>query len=477
MKKCFLLILASVFSICSYAIQTDNGTGATQSGSTWYSTIVSKEYDIQDGNNLDIYFSYPSNQVKFDVYRKNYTGIANNKKIEIQQQINGSMSVFYTLTVENHNQWYNGVTRDDLSTNATGIAFRRVAGSAARYIRNVYIKMAPHTKMNTESISFENVPVGTTQTQTIDFYSFLSGSKGIQAYIVDGSGDKKDVAGLKLSRTNIDANECEKVNENVYSITVTFNPQSIFSLSGYKVRIVNSGAPIGSTIDIPITYLSSALYPPTLKRDEYAYDYVRLSWNKIDGATSYNIYDNGNFVTSVTGTSATITGLVMGSNHKYTVRSIYGSSNSNPSNEVNVSTHSYPKTSNVWFSNVGQNSFTINWNKIDLLANHNFVRYQVHIYYHDYYDVRCERATWFRTEYISNQDQTSLTINNVDDATRFVVYVGVDFNYTLDGKTTSYDVSSYKKGGEYAGWVNATVETQTTYNSSAEISNGIYIQR
>ena len=140
MKKYLLLILASVLSISGYAVQTDNGTGATKSGSTWYSTIVvSKQYDIQDGNNLDIYFSYPSNQVKFDVYRKKWTGVANNKKIEIQQQINGSWSVFYTHTVSDNDKWYNGVTRDGLSTNATGIAFRRVAGSAARYIKNVYI--------------------------------------------------------------------------------------------------------------------------------------------------------------------------------------------------------------------------------------------------------------------------------------------------------------------------------------------------
>ena len=477
MKKFFLFVLAFIFSISGYAIQTDNGTGATKSGSTWYSTIVYTQYDIQDGNNLDIYYSYPSNQVKFDVYRKNYTGIANNKKIEIQQQINGSMSVFYTYTVSDHNKWYREVTTNDLSTNATGIAFRRVAGSAARYIENVYIKMAPHTKMNTSSISFVNVPVGTTQTQTIDFYSFLSGSNGIQAYIIDNNNNQVNVTGLTLSRTSIAANECEKVGENNYSITVTFNPQSIFSLTGYKVRIVNSGAVTGSTIDIPISTLSSALNPPTLKCDENAYDYVRLSWNKIDGATSYKIYDNGSFVKSVGTTSTNITGLVMGSNHKYTVTSVYASSESNHSNAVNVTTNSYPKTSSVWFSNVGQNSFTINWNKINLLANHNFVRYQVHIYYNDYYDVRCERDTWFRTEYISNQNQTSLTISNVDDATRFVVHVGVDFNYTLDGKTTSYDVSSYTKGGEYAGWVSASVETPTTYNSSAEISNGIYIYK
>lgn len=477
MKKFFLFVLAFIFSISGYAIQTDNGTGATKSGSTWYSTIVSKQYDIQDGNNLDVYFSYPSNQVKFDVYRKNWTGIANNKKIEIQQQINGSWEVFYTYTVSDNDKWYDGVTRDGLSTNATGIAFRRVAGSAARYIKNVYIKMAPHTKMNTSSISFVNVPVGTTKTQTIDFYSFLSGGSGIQAYVIDNNNNQVNVPGLSLNRTSISANECEKVGENNYSITVTFNPQSIFSLTGYKVRIVNSGAVIGSSIDIPINTLSSALTPPTLSCTVNAYDYVTLSWNKIDGATSYNIYDNNTLIKSATSTSATITGLIMGSNHKYTVKSVYASSLSNPSNVVDVTTHSYPKTSSIWFSNVSQNSFTINWNKVNLLANHNFVRYQVHIYYHDYYDVRCERATWFRTEYISNQDQTSLTINNVDDATRFVVYVGVDFNYTLNGQTKSYDVSSYTKDGQYAGWVNASMETQTTYNASAEISNGIYIYK
>lgn len=476
MKKFFLLVLAFIFSICGYAVQTDNGTGATQSGSTWYSTIVNGNYDIQDGNNLDVNFSYPSNHVKFDCYRASITGGDNKKKIEVQNKVNGSWSVFYTYLLSDKKKWYTTET-DKLDPNATAIAFRRVDGTSERRVKNIYVKMAPHTKMNTSSISFVNVPVGTTQTQTIDFFSFLSGSNGIQAYIVDGSGNQVTVAGLSLSITSIGANVFEKIDANNYSIKVTFNPQSIFSYTGYKVRIVNSGAPIGSSIDIPITTLSSALTPPTLSCTVNAYDYVTLSWNKIDGATSYNIYDNNTLIKSVTSTSATITGLIMGSNHKYTVKSVYASSLSNPSNAVNITTHSYPKTYSVWFSNVGQNSFTINWNKVNLLANHNFVRYQVHIYYHDYYDVRCERATWFRTEYISNQDQTSLTINNVDDATRFVVYVGVDFNYTLNGQTKSYDVSSYTKGGEYAGWVNASTETQTTYNASAEISNGIYIYK
>jgi hypothetical protein len=115
---------------------------------------------------------------------------------------------------------------------------------------------------------------------------------------------------------------------------------------------------------------------------------------------------------------------------------------------------------------------------VDILANHEFVRYRVHIYYHDYYDVRCERPTAFRiVENIENINTTSLTINDVDDATRFIVYVGADFKYTLNGNTKTYNVSEYTKDGQHAGWVNATVETPTTYNSSAEIANGIYIYK
>ena len=484
MKKCFLLILACVFSIYGYALQEVWGTAEPHNG-TWYSAkITNGPYDIQNTgfgtgkrNNLNIYFDYPSDEVTFTAWRKSGTG--DRRKIQIDQRIDESWdNYFYTSPELTTNEKI--YTASNLSASATAIAFLNLKNDVTgeRKINNIYVRMAPHTKMKTESISFENVPVGTTQTQTIDFYSFLSGSNGIQAYIVDGSGKQVTVAGLSLSITSIGANVLEKIGENNYSIKVTFNPQSIDSYTGYKVRIVNSGAKIGSTKDIPITTLSSALYPPTLKCDENAYDYVRLSWNKVDGATSYNIYDNNTLIKSATSTSATITGLIMGSNHKYTVKSVYASSLSNPSNVVNITTHSYPKTSSIWFSNVSQNSFTINWNKVDILANHEFVRYRVHIYYHDYYDVRCERPTAFRiVENIENINTTSLTINDVDDATRFIVYVGADFKYTLNGNTKTYNVSEYTKDGQHAGWVNAIVETPTTYNSSAEIANGIYIYK
>ena len=163
MKKCFLLILSFVFSISGYAVQTDNGTGVTKSGSTWYSTIVNGNYDIQDGNNLDVNFSYPSNHVKFDCYRAAITGGDDKKKIEVQHKVNNSWSVFYTYLLSDKKKWYTTET-NKLDPSATAIAFRRVAGDSERRVKNIYVKMAPHTKMNTSSISFVNVPVGTTQT-------------------------------------------------------------------------------------------------------------------------------------------------------------------------------------------------------------------------------------------------------------------------------------------------------------------------
>ncbi len=438
MKKLYFII--AIFAALSttqniYAIQTAPNTGAEKRDGTWYSIIVDDQYDIQDGNNLDVSFSYPSDYLWFDCYRKNWTGIANNKKIEVQHDATGSMTVLHTFTINDNDRWYEDLGLG-LNTNARKIAFRRVAGSASRYIKDVKVRMATHTKMNTSSISFLNVPVGTTQTQTIDFYSFLTGENGMEISIVDGNNKPATVTGLSLSRTSINKNECEKIGENNFSITVTFNPQSIFSLKDYKIKIQNTGAVDNPTIYILISDLSSALHAPTLSVTTNAYEFVTLSWNKIEGATSYKIYDNGTLVGTYTNTTATITGLSMGSSHKYTVRSIYGSSNSNPSNEIPLTTPTYPKVSSVTFSNVQQNQFTINWNKVAITyPGHEFIRYQIYIYRTN----KGGALEYDQTISVTDNNKTSYTVTGVDDATTFRVSIGVCFKYTVNGNTKTYN--------------------------------------
>ena len=461
MKKLYFII--AIFAALSttqniYAIQTDPGTGATFDGSTWWTTIVSTQYDIQDGNNLDIPLKYPSNYVEFACQRDGGTLITKNKQIEIQQNVNGSNSVFYTYTLDKQDTWYYPSTTS-IDKNATQISFRRVAGSEERYIKNVKVRMATHTKMVTSSIAFTNVPVGTTQTQTIDFDSFLSGGSGIHISVVDGSKNTITIPGLSLNRTNIGKNECEKINENEYSITVTFSPQSFISYSNCSIRITNSGASIGDLIDIPIASLSSSLSAPTLsvQSNGTGYEVVHLQWNAITGANGYNIYDNGTKIGTYTGTTASITGLAMGSSHNFTVTTLAGTSESNHSNTINVTTNAYPKTSSVTFSNVQQNQFTINWNKVNITAkDHKFNRYQIHIYYYDYYD----NWTHFQNVYVTDNNQTSYTVTGVDDATKYDVYVGVDFQYTANGSTKTFDVASI--GTQ---WVNNNVTTPSFIGS------------
>ena len=140
MKKCFLLVLAFAFSICGYAVQYDNGTGATKSGSTWYSTIVSKQYDVQDDNNLDIALSYPSNQVKFDCWRGT-VATNKNKQILVDQYLNGSWSNFCTYSLNDDKTWYRNVTSDALNPNATTIAFRPYGGTSKRLIENIHVRI------------------------------------------------------------------------------------------------------------------------------------------------------------------------------------------------------------------------------------------------------------------------------------------------------------------------------------------------
>lgn len=92
--KSLLLVLIAFFTcFTANATQTDNGTGATLSNGIWYTTLVSTQYDIQDGNNLDIHLDYPSNKVSFDCRRAAITGSDDKKKIEIQHKVNGNWSV------------------------------------------------------------------------------------------------------------------------------------------------------------------------------------------------------------------------------------------------------------------------------------------------------------------------------------------------------------------------------------------------
>ena len=483
MKNKLLLSVIIALFMMQYINAAIDGNGTYQDGAWWYTTSAYTDgsyYELQgelsgDKPHLDINLAYPSDNVAFEAWNQGWS--TGNRNFIVDQLINNNWSNVYNKENSTNSSW-NGKSTN-ISNKATQIAIYHGGGNLGRRVRNIKIRMAAHTILNTKSLDFKSVPipVGKSETKTIDFYSFLTNtSSGMSVSIVDANGNATSLDGqvtMKMGSYSgtsftVKASTLEKIGSNSNSIQVTFSPNKIQTNANCTIKIVNN---TWETQYIPIT-LSSSLNPPTLslQSNGTGYEVVYLQWTAIDGAQKYNLYDNGTKIRTYTGTTAAVTGLTMGSNHKYTVTSIYGSAESKHSETINVTTNSYPKTSSVTFSNVQQNQFTINWGKVDIKGkDHKFNRYQIHIYYYDYYG----NWTHFQNVYITDNNQTSYTVTGVDDATMYDVYVGVDFQYTANGATKSFDVASI--GTQ---WVNNKVTTKdysVTYIDN--VYNGVKIHK
>ncbi len=175
----------------------------------------------------------------------------------------------------------------------------------------------------------------------------------------------------------------------------------------------------------------------TLKCDQIGYTFAKLSWNAIDNADSYDLYDGSTLIGRYTTPSATIETLNYGSTHKYTVKSVIGSTISNPSNTVEITTTSYPQVQNVHFSNVKQNQVTVNWNPVTISpANHSLVRYHVH-----FYKIAATAEGTFIKAITTTE--TSYTFDGLTDNTQYTAYVDVEYQYTLNGETKNVHESRW----------------------------------
>ena len=175
----------------------------------------------------------------------------------------------------------------------------------------------------------------------------------------------------------------------------------------------------------------------TLKCDQIGYTFAKLSWNAIDNADSYDLYDGSTLIGRYTTPSATIETLNYGSTHKYTVKSVIGSTISNPSNTVEITTTSYPQVQNVHFSNVKQNQVTVNWDPVTISpANHSLVRYHVH-----FYKIAATAEGTFIKAITTTE--TSYTFDGLTDNTQYTAYVDVEYQYTLNGETKNVHESRW----------------------------------
>lgn len=398
------LILFFTFLGVQY-IHADEPTGISSDNCLTFNSISS----ITPNSTLNIN-SYPCNNISFDAYYTSWSAIK--QRIKITSNNNDNHTIELSRNSTNYNK--------SISTSATSITIKNDNGAITKKINNIKVQIAPHTKLNTKSLSFNtSLTDADGETQTVDFYSFLTGGSSMTISIVDADGNPTDIEGqvALVGTPGYEANKLGKINEEFFQIK--FKPTKIVNAT-CSIKIENPGAEVNPTLYIPVT-LKSSLPAPTLNCDAFGYTFAKLSWNTIDGANSYNLYDGNTKIGNYTTTNATISSLNYASSHSYTVTSVVGSAESNKSEAVTVNCPAYPTIKNITSSNVQTDKVTISWKQEDRIANHSYVEYIILVYENG--SLKHETTT----------TNTSITLENLTNKKPHSVKVGVKYQYELDG--------------------------------------------
>ena len=413
-----------------------------QSDGYYYCIYHSGEIEF-GGDNVNYYFYYPS--IGNLIFKAKTTmATALEKKINVSlgipntDLIKGAEENFQWTYINNTgtlSKSFEDKTITFQKPEARAVVFSRPdGGTYKRVVKDIKLRMAPHTILNTKSLAFNTAltdPDG--ETKTIDFYSCLTGSSGMTMSIEninakDADGNNIDITKqISLSKTSIGANSLEKINESQNNFSITFTPTTIFTNATCSIKIYNPGA-LNETIYIPVTLSSSFADPKNFKCTKSGYSYVKLQWDAVSGAESYNLYDNGTLIgKNLKTTSYEIGNLKPGSTHNYTIKSYYNGSESAGAG-IKVTLTSFPVLSSVTLpsGSVTQNSLIVNWSKgVSVIDDQPITGYHIHLYQHDYNN---PNTTYYKGYYIlKGADITTYTLDKLIDNTTYTIYVGPEF--------------------------------------------------
>ena len=120
--------------------------------------------------------------------------------------------------------------------------------------------------------------------------------------------------------------------------------------------------------------------PTSFKVTPTAYNKAKLSWKKVSGATSYEIYQYNTKtkkyakVATVKGTSYTKTGLTVGTSYKFKVRAVSGKTVSGYTKAVAVKT-SLAKVTGLTVKNNKKGSVKLSWKKVEGATGYKVYQY------------------------------------------------------------------------------------------------------
>ena len=103
---------------------------------------------------------------------------------------------------------------------------------------------------------------------------------------------------------------------------------------------------------------------------------IALSWNAVDGATSYNVYRDYEYVTNISATSFTDEGLNPSTEYVYTVKAVNSAGESAASNEARATTQQAVPSAptNLTATAQGTTSIALSWNAVNGSTSYNVYR-------------------------------------------------------------------------------------------------------
>jgi len=151
--------------------------------------------------------------------------------------------------------------------------------------------------------------------------------------------------------------QTNKVNVTLPSNTTSYDVTSIPTISYYKVTAINDSGTSPISNIVTVTLIPSA--PVATDATDITQTSFTANWDA-SNATSYTLFVDGTSVYTGASTSANITGLSLGTTHKYKVKATNVTGTSSYSNEISLTLN--PAVVATAATSITENSFTANWN-------------------------------------------------------------------------------------------------------------------
>ena len=145
-----------------------------------------------------------------------------------------------------------------------------------------------------------------------------------------------------------------------------------FTINGGKIECYSQNGTTWTLEEV----VSTAPAAPVLAATATSYDRISLSWNAVNGAVKYNVYDaNGIIAENVTETSYVVTGLNPKTNYCYTVTAVNDkgeeSDKSNSACATTEAAPAFPAPTNLQATVTNGTTITLTWNTVDGAVKYN----------------------------------------------------------------------------------------------------------